>query len=188
MAHADWTLARRLLEASGASIAPGLTERELRDVETMHGFRFPQDLRSLLSCFQPVGPHFPDWRTPGSPEILNSLRWPFEGMAFDIENNSFWWDVWGAKPELLSDALAVARAAVDAAPRLIPIYGHRYIPSPPEEAGNPIFSVHQTDIIYYGVDLRAYLRCEFGGVEWADAVRGTPRVIPFWTDLLEPNG
>lgn len=35
------------------------------------------------------------------------------------------------------------------------------IPAEPHLPGNPIFSVHQTDIIYYGIDLRDYLIHEF---------------------------
>ncbi|MGD0734569.1 MAG: hypothetical protein ABR976_05450 [Terracidiphilus sp.] len=50
---------------------------------------------------------------------------------------------------------------ISEAPMLIPILGHRYMPALPTECGNPVFSVHQTDIIYYGFDLEDYLRHEF---------------------------
>jgi hypothetical protein len=65
------------------------------------------------------------------------------------------------------------------APKLIPIYSHRFIPEEPSEAGNPIFSVYQMDIIYYGFDLDDYLRHEFdlpGRKEWPAQVRP----IKFW--------
>ncbi len=74
-------------------------------------------------------------------------------MAFDIENNGFWLEAWGPKPEVLSDQLRIAKEHYDQAPKLIPIFSHRYIPATPSEIGNPIFSVYQTDIIYYGYDL-----------------------------------
>jgi hypothetical protein len=35
------------------------------------------------------------------------------------------------------------------------------IPDEPSRPGNPVFSVHQTDIIHYGADLRDYLEREF---------------------------
>ena len=35
------------------------------------------------------------------------------------------------------------------------------IPDRPNTSGNPVFSVHQTDIIYYGCDLRDYFVHEF---------------------------
>jgi len=38
----------------------------------------------------------------------------------------------------------------------IPVYSHRYLPSEPKATGNPVLSVHQTDIIYYGNDLASY--------------------------------
>ena len=46
-------------------------------------------------------------------------------------------------------------------PKLIPIYSSRYIPESPKETGNPVFSVYQTDIIYYGFDLLSYFENEF---------------------------
>jgi hypothetical protein len=44
---------------------------------------------------------------------------------------------------------------------LVPVYVHRMMPDRPRASGNPIFSVHQTDIIYYGTDLRDDLIHEF---------------------------
>jgi hypothetical protein len=176
-----------LLREHGVFLAPGLTDDELARAEEIHRFRFPPDLRSLLSSALPLAPRFPDWRTPDSPALLDQLAWPFEGIAFEIEANVFWREQWGARPDALADAIAVARTAVGKAPRLIPICGHRYLPAAPELAGNPVFSVYQTDIIYYGLDLRRYLSCEFGAVDHAEAVRGDARRILFWSDLVEDN-
>lgn len=53
---------------------------------------------------------------------------------------------------LLTRPLNVLKAA----PRLIPICSHRYIPEEPHDAGNPVFSVMQSDVIYYGADLANY--------------------------------
>jgi hypothetical protein len=47
-------------------------------------------------------------------------------------------------------------------PTLIPIYAHRYLPAQPVLAGNPVFSVYQTDIMHYGNDLASYFAHEFG--------------------------
>jgi hypothetical protein len=68
---------------------------------------------------------------------------------------------------------------VTAAPQLIPVFMHRMMPDEPHEAGNPVFSVHQTDIILYGCDLADFLRHQFGlptGEPWA----GPVRPIRFW--------
>jgi hypothetical protein len=149
--------------------------------------RFPPDLRAFLTEGLPLGKGFPDWRNPTSSTIREQLDWPFEGIAFDIGQNAFWLDAWGVRPKHLDDAVEVARIIIAAAPRLIPIIGHRYIPAEPSIEGNPIFSVYQTDIICYGTDLATYLRCEFHQLAYADALARPPRSIPFWSDLVAAN-
>ena len=185
MIECGWTTELSLLQHRGVSLAPGLTDDEIRRAEQMHGFRFPPDLRTLLSSALPVAQGFPDWRSPDSPALDKQMAWPFEGIAFDIEHSNFWWEPWGPKPATLSEAVMIARKGVESAPRLIPLYYHRYLPAEPELAGNPVFSIHQTDIIYYGADLRRYFSCEFGGLEHAEAVQGNLRPIRFWTALIE---
>lgn len=187
MPDQDWNPEMTLLRERGFTLAPGLTEDELHRVETLHGFRFPPDLRSFLSSALPIGRRFPDWRDPASESILDQLGWPFEGIAFDIGHNVFWWPDWGERPKSLQDAISIARAAFESVPKMIPIYGHRYLPAEPQAAGNPVFSVYQTDIIYYGLDLRRYLACEFGALSHEDAIRGEARYIRFWTELVEDN-
>lgn len=171
----------------GVTLAPGLTEAELGRAEALHGFHFPPDLRSLLSLALPVGERLPDWRDPESEQIRKHLAWPLEGIQFDIEHNGFWWEPWGPRPADLKEAFEIARARVEEAPRLIPVYGHRYLPAEPDLPGNPVFSVYQTDIILYGVDLRSYLASEFGATMTSDTVLLEPRRIRFWTDLVESN-
>jgi hypothetical protein len=46
-------------------------------------------------------------------------------------------------------------------PALVPVYKHRYLPTMPSESGNPVLSVVQTDIIYYGNDLLDWFDYEF---------------------------
>jgi hypothetical protein len=188
MTDEDWSSELGLLEGRGVTLAPGLTAREIGHAEEVHGFRFPPDLRSFLSRALPRAPRFPDWRAPESPALLEQLAWPFEGITFDMENNAFWLQQWGPRPAELAAAIAIAKAAVEKAPRLIPLFAHRYLPADPELAGNPVFSVYQTDIIYYGSDLRRYLACEFGDLDQAEAVRGELRPIRFWSDLVDDNG
>ena len=65
---------------------------------------------------------------------------------------------------------------------LIPIYSHRYMPAAPAPAGSPVFSVHQTDVIYYGSDLVSYFQSEFFNIP--DRKSPTHRV-DFWSELAE---
>jgi hypothetical protein len=186
-----WDEERDLFRRRGIALEPGLSEPELRHAETVHGFVFPPDLRAMLATFLPSGPGFPDWRVPGSPAIAAQLRWPLEGMIFDLEHDQFWLGSWGPKPAALADRIAIATRAVREAPFLVPVSGHRYLPAEPCEAGNPVFSVHQTDVIVYGHDLRRYLRADFDGtIEERDAAKcGEPaRPIRFWSEVVAESG
>jgi hypothetical protein len=73
---------------------------------------------------------------------------PRRGVLFDVEQNRFWLDSWGERPDSLETALRVANDLVTAAPKLIPIFAHRMIPDESCLPGNPVFSVHQTDVIH----------------------------------------
>ncbi len=175
------SVARRL-RSRGVECAPGLSASEIEDAEAEHGFRFPPDLRALLEYTLPVGERFPNWRLPGSAQIRESLDWPAHGFCFDVEFSAFWLPAWGPRSESLEKAQARAREAVRAAPMLIPIFGHRYLPASPSRAGNPVFSVYQTDIIYYAFDLPSYLFAEFG-VPNPFSAPDSPREIDFWSEM-----
>ena len=103
--------------------------------------------------------------------------------------NDFWPQEWGPKPSSLVEAFRIAKQKVGDAPKLIPIYGHRYLPDRPNTEGNPVFSVYQTDIIYYGSDFLNYLENEFSYYFQTPHynLTGTIRRIEFWSDLVESN-
>ncbi len=157
----------------------GLTDAEIAAVQTRFGFRFPPDFCSFLQTALPRGPMFPDWRSGEESAIREWLDFPRQGILFDIEHGGFWLEEWGPAPQSLEEAFRIASELVAAAPRLIPIYGHRMMSDEPHLPGNPVFSVHQTDIIHYGFDLADYLRHEFhlpGREPWPERVRS----IRFW--------
>ena len=165
-------------------VEDGLTEAETREAEYRFGFRFPLDLRALLQIGLPVGDRFPDWRDGDQERLRESLDWPLEGMQFDIRDNAFWLAEWGPRPESLDEAFQITAQAVANAPRLVPVYGHRYIPAEPPRAGNPVFSVYQTDIIIYRSDLLSYFAAEFRGVATWHTPPMDPRPIRFWSELV----
>jgi len=174
------------LERAGVAFAPGLSPDEFSAAEARHGFEFPPDLRSFLAFAMPVGGKFPDWRDPGSAALADAFAWPLEGLWFDVKQNSLWLQEWGAKPA--DDASAYQRLSelVQSAPKLIPIYAHRYLPCRPLEEGNPVLSVYQSDIIYYGLNLEDYFRNEyfyyFGRQD--REILGEPKPIEFWASFL----
>lgn len=168
------------MKKQGISFSPGLTDSEIAGTESRFGFRFPPDLRAFLQTALPEGEKFPNWRSGAEKDLRGRLEIPKEGILFDIEHNGLWLEEWGPKPPTLEEACRTAGGLVSDAPKLIPIFIHRMIPDEPHAPGNPVFSVHQTDIIVYGLDLANYLRCEFklsgaGVPESAEA-----RAIRFW--------
>jgi len=163
--------------------ADGLSEEELGRIESNFRFAFPPDLRVMLSVALPISKGFPDWRSAEAEDLETMLDWPADGICFDISHNAFWFDGWGDRPLDTDTACSNAREHIADAPVLIPVYRHRYIPAQPSVAGNPVFSVWQSDITYYGRDLTDYLNREFCASDHRAPVTGTRRV-PFWSDLI----
>src|SRR5690348_10376070 len=144
MDDADPAVLAEILKQQGIALGKGLTDSEVDRAQNKYGFRFPPDLRELLQYGLPIGPAFPNWRDEPDESIRSRLSWPLEGIEFDIAQNGFWMEEWGPKPDDVDTAFEIARQEVARAPRLIPIYGHRYIPDEPRLVGNPVFSVYQT--------------------------------------------
>ena len=117
--------------------------------------------------------------------LLNAkLAWPVEGTLFDVENNNFWLKSWGEKPSELEERLLTAKNQMKTVPKLIPVMGHRYISSEPNEAGNPVYSVYQTDIIFYGENIWDYFETEFNKKKHSDIDYSKMKKIPFWHDMI----
>jgi hypothetical protein len=182
----NWSRTFDLIRAKGISVERGLTAGELDCAEQRFGIRFPPDLVDLLREGLPTGADFPRWRDLDA-ALETQLGWPLEGLLFDVEHNTFWIPEWGPRPADQATAKAIATAAIRGAPALVPVCGHRYLPSEPLDAGNPVFSVSQSDVIYYGHDLASYFEAELGsGYERAirfDAIRP----IRFWGRVEELN-
>ena len=173
----NWLPLIQLLRIAGLEFEPGLSDPEVEYIENRFDFRFPPDLRSLLQTAVPFW-NSPRWHTVADEEIQKWLDGPMEEVLLSVEHNEFWLPEWGPRPEGLPNAVQTALANLKLAPKLIPILGHRYIPALPYEAGNPVFSIHQADIIYYGFDLEDYLRHEFNlpREDWPAQIKQ----IEFW--------
>lgn len=184
----DFERIKNLILWKGCEITDGLTQMEFQRIEELYKIRFPPDLKNFLANYLPIKNGFINWRdeNPANRKsIEDSLNWPLEGMIFDIEQNNFWYEKWGPKPSMLNEAIEKCKEMFQSVPKLIPIYSHRYIPMDPLEAGNPIFSVYQTDIILYGINLEIYLFNEFGHDEHAPVSGALEKKIRFWSDLVD---
>jgi hypothetical protein len=178
----QWNLLVDELKNAGITFEVGLTDKEILAIESEFHFVFPQDLRAFLQTAVPVGPQFANWRNEDKTSIQQMLDWPLEGLLFDIENNNLWQESWGAKPSDIQKAKEVLKELIKKAPTLIPIFSHRMMPDLPHTAGNPVFSIYQSDIIYYGSHLEDYLRREF--LHHSVSSSEAPRPIEFWGTLV----
>lgn len=168
-------------------IENGLSQQEITVIEKRYQIVFPPDLLELLQTGLPVSEGFVNWRDYSEENVAaikRKLGWPLEGILFDIEHNAFWHDGWGMKPGNTEEAKEICRAEFSHVPALIPIYSHRYIPCEPIERQNPIFSVYQTDIIYYGENLEEYFKVEFHEKEYRDIDFDHIKNIRFWSDIM----
>lgn len=194
----------------------GLAEEQLAAVERAWALRFPPDYRLFLKLLHAVdlpmtcrrgraaaseaptlhdAPSFYNWLTEG--DILRDRYDALAaGLQFDVEENGLWRPAWGKRPATAEARAQHVRALVDAAPRLIPVFNHRYLLAEPCRSGNPVFSIVQSDIIIYEADLRTYFLAEFADLlgitrgevrgEVDDAIQAgfaAYAAIPFWGDL-----
>jgi hypothetical protein len=142
-------------------------------------------------------PSFYHW-TDGEQHIGDALEQVVYGLIFDVEYNNLWPESWGTKPNTADEREQHVRALVADAPKLIPVFGHRFLLAEPCQVGNPVFSIMQSDIIIYGADLRDYFLIEFADELLAlspnDEVVKAAKAhisnilryesIPFWGELL----
>lgn len=173
--------AAELLAASGRfSVSPGLTDAEFAAIEREFGFTFAADHHDFLAAGLPTGRGWPDWRGPDRAALRERLAGPVEGVLFDVAENDFWYEGWGRRPVSSEEAVAAARKYLLTVPRMVPVFGHRYLPA--GISHHPVLSMYQTDIIYYGNDLTDWVRHEFSlGAPSTVQARAT---VPFWRDLL----
>jgi hypothetical protein len=186
--------ARRLARTGRYEIGPGLTGTEIARIERTCQFEFADDHRAFLTAGLPLnnppgegrtssGP-WPDWRDGDPGDLREQLGWPIEGALFDV-GNGLWLPAWGQRPASASAALDTARRHLTRAPKMIPVYAHRYLPAGRGTHGHPVLSIWQTDIIVYGTDLANYIDNEVGGSEWLISPDWVPPpMVSFWSEFL----
>jgi hypothetical protein len=172
------------LENSGAELAPGLTSAELTRIEQRFGFSFAPDHWLMLSIALPLsGSKWPDWREGTEVDLRERLRRPLEGLLFDVQHNNYWVQEWGTRPARTRAALRRAEKHFALVAPVIPLYSHRYLPSDPPLPGNPVLSIYQRDVVYYGANLLDWFDREFHRSRRFPV--GATRRIPFWTAAIE---
>lgn len=186
-----------------------LSDAQVDALEHTWNLRFPPDYRLLLRTLHATHP--PRWGVGygdddelvphdcagfyhwirEADEIHAALAEVFDGLLFDVEENGLWRGSWGPRPRSTDERRACMHAAFAAAPRLIPVFEHRMLLADPCRAGNLVLSIHQSDIVVYGHDLRTFLLSAFSDdLDLADDVApdlddtADIAAIPFWGDLI----
>lgn len=181
--------AAQMLSDAGVELSTGLTEDEFESVHDRFGFRFNPDHHSLLAAGLPVGDLWPNWRN-GDEAVLHTwLDAIARGFIFDALNQTppFWPSSWGAIPSSPDDVAATVRSQLRTWPLLVPIHGHRFTPAAPFPTGSPVFSIHQTDAIYYGADLIEYLTNELPLGSGIKSLSPRAVHVPFWSHFVESS-
>ncbi len=179
-----------MLKKKRYDVLPGMASGQISAVERAYGFNFPMSLADFHSCGVPMPKSslsdFPDWWNFDPQNVSDIKKWisaPVENLRSDV-HNGFWLNAWGERPENAEDALAVFDSLAEKAPKLIPVYGHRYIPVIEGVDDPPVISVVGQDIIYYGCNLSNYLKNEF--VSFTEPIDPDKIIrIPFWSDIIE---
>lgn len=111
----------------------------------------------------PISKGFYNWRNfdPKNIQYIKAAIYRPINNIYELVNEVYWCDEWGNEPSDKSKRAEVIRKLLKKAPKLIPIYAHRYMPEM-NIKNAPIFSIHDTDIIYYGENLFSYFKIEFG--------------------------
>ena len=165
----------------------GMSSQEIEEVEKFYNILFPVELKQLYSLGLPISDGFYNWRDmslKNTQFIKNALEMPIKGLQSDLDSGDFWCEDWGLQPDNNEEAQNILLQHYRNAPKLIPIYSHRYIPFITESANIPVFSIMQSDIIYYGTNLISYLEVEFGFKQYNDIINSNFKYINFWSDLL----
>ena len=188
---------KAFLLSRGVTLGPGLTDEEFEKIEEIYGFRFPKDLHQIYENFTLIGDRFYNWKD-FSPKNIAFIRNCIEDAldTFDQHIRQYWLKRHGKDFSDISDEELKLTV-----PRMIPIYGHRYMPATPHESGNPVFSIVTNDMIYYGADIFHYFQHEFPAPcktfresselhnkLWQKHVVKPPKKpIIFWDDMLDPG-
>ena len=168
-----------LMKEKGVCFSSGLTNDTLAKVEKTYGIIFPDSLKAFYVTALPISvgnAEFPQWDD-FSPENIAVIRQrmsaPYQWLKRDIEKG-FWLSTWTGK---------TADELFETAPKLIPIYSHRYVPML-NHPNPPVISTVGRDTVCYGVSLEDYLFREFCDENTFFYETKMP-YIPLWSDILD---
>lgn len=173
------------LKEKKIELKKGLDSYEISEVESVYNVKFPIDLKDFYAEVLPVGEGFYNWRDFSEinvHRIKSVLDRPLQDVKEDV-SNIVWNEDWGNPPDDNNEKSKCIILLLEKAPKLIPIYKHRYMASQ-YNSSNPIFSMYGLDIIFYGENLEQYFDIELRYKKHSDINYNNIRKINFWSDIL----
>lgn len=175
----------KLLKEFGIEFEKGLTLDEIMKIEKIYEIKFPDSLRDFFMIALPTSKGFYNWRNTEEDNvklIKEVMNRPLDDIA-EMANEVYWCDDWGDEPETEEGIAQEVRKRLEYAPKLLPIYAHRYMPMVIDK-NPPIISVHDIDVIYYGKDIEDYFDIEFGEKKQSTIEFENIKPIQFWTEIM----
>jgi hypothetical protein len=174
-----------LLKEQKIEFENGLTIDEITQIEQIYEIMFPESLREFLMMGLPISKGFYNWRSMEKRNVEYIKQIIDQPLRYinDMPEEIYWCDDWGKEPEDENYLKEEVRKRLSKAPKLLPIFSHRYMPMILEN-NPPIISVHGVDIIYYGKNIEDYFEVEFGNKSQNDIDFDKIKPIQFWSDIM----
>lgn len=174
-----------IMKENSIQLKEGLSDEELKIIEDIYELKLPEQLKSFYSTAIPISQGFYNWGDFRS-NYVDYLKQEINRPTYDLFrfiDDIDWCDEWGDEPVLEKERNSIIYEKLKKAPKLIPFFGHRYIPEG-DYSNCPILSVYNTDIIYYGSSIDEYFEVEYGYKSQRNIDFDHIDRIPFWTDLI----
>ena len=175
---------KEILDKSGLKYEKGLSDEEIRKIEKLYDIKFPTELKQMYRELVPVSQGFYKWQD-FSEVNIEYIKGVILSVFADVQAEIKyieWNEDWGDEP-VESEKRRVIEKKLKVAPKLIPIYSHRYAVSGEIES-SPVLSVCGVDIIYYGENLSQYFEIEFAGKSYSEIDYEKIIQVPFWSEIV----
>ena len=140
-----------------------MNELQLAKIEDVFGVQLPKEFKDYITE-KPEALAIFELTWSSDPSLIREATWKAyeDSLRFDIEENNYWPVVFGERPSLLVERVAVAMEYIKTLPPLLPIHGLRkLIPTKTSDTTKemPILSFHGfSDTIYMYANLDDFLR------------------------------
>lgn len=167
--------------------ANGIDNPLVSKIEIALGTMLPFEIGLFLVMGVPDGDEWFRWSDDPATDLAQFNERMRGALIADVVDNDVWCAVWGPLPDTGEERAAVAGAAYDAAPQLLPLHTNFAVPvtvavDEVSSDANPVFAVSGANVQVGGRDLADWMHHHFDVPlpMWPE----TPvRSFPFWSEL-----